>query len=92
MVCSIALDHLENNTDPNANQPVPGSKEELEAICTKVDVLYEGSEDDQEEAMRILQDNEMNVNVSWRKFDSWYNSFGSFTVDYSYLLVQSFSC
>nr|CAB3244535.1 regulator of microtubule dynamics protein 3 [Phallusia mammillata] len=64
----IALDHLENNINGNANQPAPGSKEELDAICAKVDALYDGSEEDQEEAMRILQDNELNVNHknSWQ--------------------------
>ncbi|CAK8677631.1 unnamed protein product [Clavelina lepadiformis] len=40
--------------------------DDLDAICAKSDILCEGTEEDQEEAMRILQDNEINHQESWQ--------------------------
>jgi len=65
LMCSDAPDTLAPPPGASSAQPIPGSVEELDAICAKVDALNEGSEEDREEAMRILQDNELNVNVSF---------------------------
>uniref|UniRef100_H2Z5U2 Regulator of microtubule dynamics protein 1 n=1 Tax=Ciona savignyi TaxID=51511 RepID=H2Z5U2_CIOSA len=48
------------------NIPTPGSVEELNMICMKVDLLSEGSDEDKEEGMRILQDNELKHKDSWQ--------------------------
>nr|XP_026690145.1 regulator of microtubule dynamics protein 3 [Ciona intestinalis] len=57
-------DHIAD--DVIEKQPLPGSDEELNIICVKVDLLNEGTDEDREEAMRILQDNELNHKDSWQ--------------------------